>query len=68
MTKEELEGKSFDVFSSQMILLIQNNALLHTILNILIETNQLDKAEIMERLSKNSNLALDDLVSISDKD
>ena len=27
-----------------------------------------DKAEIMERVSKNSNLALEDLVSISDKD
>ncbi len=68
MTKEELDGKTFDVFPSQMILLIQNNALLHTILNILIETNQLDKAEIMTRVSKNSNIALDDLVSISDKD
>lgn len=53
MENEKKSGKTIDVLSTQLILLIENNALLKTILDVLIETNALDKEEIMEKVAQN---------------
>ena len=66
MNPNDLKDKSIDVLTSQLHLSIDNNAYLQTILDILIETNHLDKDKIMEKLSQNRDRALD-LLSTSDK-
>ena len=67
MTTDELEDKNINVFPSQLMLLLDNNASLRTILDILIETNKLDKEEIMAKYQKNRDFALN-LLSMSDND
>lgn len=67
MKPEELENKSFDVLTSQLNLSIDSNAYLKTILDILIETNQLNREDIMDKLDQNKEESLD-LLRILDKD
>jgi hypothetical protein len=51
MKLDELQNKDIDVTISQLHLLIDNNAYLRTILDVLIETNQLNKKETFDKLS-----------------
>jgi hypothetical protein len=53
MQKDELKGKTIDVFSTQLILQTDTNAYLKTILEILVETNKLDKEAVQEKFIQN---------------
>lgn len=67
MPNDELKGKKIDVFSTQLIFQTDTNAYLKTILEILVETNNLDKEVIQEKFIQNREFFSNALIDLQDK-